>query len=177
MDASLHSAERGTSAELSADLNEIVERFVMWDFSRWLLATLSVTIIVVLTNSQNAYAQSNPNAELRFHEYQQPIKNRPSISPYLGLVQIPGNQTGVSYFNIVRPQQRALRATGGLSQELQAVEARVQAMQRPQNLGAGNVPDQTTSAAAAISSGRMTPTGHPTSYGTLRGFPTTNLRR
>lgn len=97
-------------------------------------------------------------------------RNKPTVSPYLSLINSAGNGTNMfNFYNIVRPQRRAQRAAAALNSELRFVEGNLNSLRRSN--AAGNQSTSTLQEDTAPSfSGRMEPTGHPTAFGDLKGF-------
>lgn len=87
-------------------------------------------------------------------------RNRPTVSPYLSIVD--GGGGAANLFNIVRPRQQAQKRAREFRNELGNVEAEVQRSQRPLAQG--------PSSSVPITSGRMGPTGHGATFGDLNGY-------
>jgi hypothetical protein len=79
-----------------------------------------------------------------------------------------GNNPNLNLFNIVKPRQQAQRMQRSLANEIQSVDSRFQALQAPQNPQGGGPLQQNEE--AAISSGRLMPTGHKTSFGNTGSY-------
>jgi hypothetical protein len=91
----------------------------------------------------------------------------PTVSPYTSLLNGGnGNTPNLNYFNIVKPRQQQQKMQRSLANEIQSVDNRFQALQAPQNMQSGQV-QQTED---AISSGRLMPTGHKTSFGNTGSY-------
>ena len=89
------------------------------------------------------------------------FRNRPTVSPYLSTMDNGSGYGALNYFNIVRPQQRARQANRELQRELHEVENN-QSYDKGQPL--------TSNDTKPITSGRMLPTGHTTSFGNTGGY-------
>jgi hypothetical protein len=93
-------------------------------------------------------------------QIRQSFRDRPRVSPYTSLANPNGSNVALNYYNIVRPRQQAQRTARRLSNELQSVEANVQSLQQPQD-------EKLILSAPALTTGRMEPTGHPATFGSL----------
>jgi hypothetical protein len=85
---------------------------------------------------------------------------RPTVSPYLNLMN--SNSTELDYYNFVRPQQQFRGAANQLYREVGNLESGLQRVRTPT--------EQKPGEAAPLSTGRMTPTGHPVTFGNLSGY-------
>jgi hypothetical protein len=107
-----------------------------------------------------AFAQlsQGPRQQIR-----QSFRDRPTVSPYTSLLNNGGGGgAALNYYNIVRPRQQASKVARSLSNGLKSVESNVKSLEQrePQMLGPSEV----------ISTGRMAPTGHPTSFNSLGSY-------
>ena len=134
--------------------------------SCWRFVALACLFCLInLFGLDRTFAQQNQAPR---RQYGQSLRNRPTVSPYTSLLNN-GNTTSsdngsLSYYNIVRPQQRAQTAARSFGSELRSVESRVLTLQRP-----GTSLAQSTSV-DAVSTGRMAPTGHRVAFGDLLGY-------
>ncbi|WP_373651796.1 hypothetical protein [Schlesneria sp. DSM 10557] len=87
------------------------------------------------------------------------FRNRPTVSPYLSIVDSGG---AANLFNIVRPRQQAQSRARDFRRELDSVESNFQQTQRSST--------QPPEFSAPITTGRMGPTGHSAGFGDLAGY-------
>ncbi|HUQ72374.1 MAG TPA: hypothetical protein VM165_22800 [Planctomycetaceae bacterium] len=92
--------------------------------------------------------------------------SRPTVSPYLNLLNNGGRNPGLNYFNLVRPEQQFQQANKQFSGELNSLQSSVNGQQRPQQAAAQKTP---------LVTGRMAPTGHSTTFNQLGGYYPTSL--
>jgi hypothetical protein len=97
-------------------------------------------------------------------------RNRPTVSPYLSMVDTTGNGpsdggTGLNYFNIVRPTKQGRAANKRLQNELQGVESSISSL--PRRGGTDSWSNGLGS--MAITTGRMSETGHEAGFNDLGG--------
>lgn len=120
---------------------------------------LYLLVALVLTSGRAASAQppgpSSPSDPIR----------RPTISPYLNLFNQGGRNTGLNYYNFVRPQQQFRAATSQLQSEVRSLQTGVQGLRAGQGQRAASAPTAPPNA-----SGRMSPTGHAATFGNLSGY-------
>ena len=102
---------------------------------------------------------STASAQQPRNRFGSEFRNRPTVSPYLSLVDGGGT---ANLFNIVRPRQQAQRRAKEFQKELDNVESEFQRAQQPLPQG--------PSAEVPITTGRMSPTGHGATFGDLNGY-------
>jgi hypothetical protein len=120
---------------------------------RW-IQFVTLFSALCLTGPTQLFAQSK-------NQFGSDYRNRRTVSPWLSTLDNGSGLGALNYFNIVRPQQRARQAASNFQNELNRVESSL-STKRPQT----NVP----STSVPITTGRMNPTGHPTSYGTTGSY-------
>lgn len=104
-----------------------------------------------------SWAQSRPRAPVGRSSG---AIRRPTVSPYLNLFN--SNRIELDYYNFLRPQQQMRGAANQLYRELGNLESNLQRVQSETERKPGEPP--------VISTGRMTPTGHPATFGNLSGY-------
>ncbi len=109
-------------------------------------------IVVLACSSLVAYGQAPANPR--------PI-SRPSVSPYLNLLNGGAGNEGLNYYNFVRPQQQYQKTAAQFSRNLGNLRSSVGKLEKSAQLPAQ---------AAPITTGRMGPTGHATNYGSSGGY-------
>jgi len=85
---------------------------------------------------------------------------RPTVSPYLNYFNR-GNGAGLNYYNFVRPQQQMRQTADMLSREIGSLQSSVN--------GLGQMP-QRDEPMPPLTTGRMMPTGHSTTFGSTGSF-------
>ncbi len=85
-------------------------------------------------------------------------RQRRTVSPYLSTLDNGQGNDGLNYFNIVKPQQASAKAAKNFQNELRNVESSIN-----QPRGAGE-----PSELAAITTGRLPPTGHGANFNDLQ---------
>jgi len=140
---------------------------MQYRFCRRFIALASVLCLISQVDPNQAFAQNQSSRR----QYGQSLRNRPTVSPYTSLINNGNNANtnssdngSLSYYNIIRPQQRAQTAARSFGSELRSVESRIQTLQRP---GSGQTAPTSVD---AISTGRMSPTGHRVTFGDLQGY-------
>ena len=123
--------------------------------TEWPWVTLGTLFAVIcLSGTEPLFAQSK-------NQFGSDYRNRRSVSPYLSLMDNGNGNGGLNYYNIVKPQQRARQTARNLQNELHQVESSL-----------AKKPGQTSGPPSSIpiTTGRMNPTGHPTSYGNTGSY-------
>lgn len=115
---------------------------------RWIQLVMLASVLS-LTSTASLFAQ---NKNLFGSDY----RNRRTVSPWLSTLDNGNGFGALNYFNIVQPQQRARQAAHNFQHELNRVESTLSTKRTQSNAPASSI---------SITTGRMSPTGHPTSYG------------
>lgn len=115
---------------------------------------------LVVAMTTNADAQP-PNSRVG-----QNPNTRPTISPYLNLLNRNGASTAYNYFNFVRPQKRFLADEQRVSSELNSIESNMRSLQQGQAALTG----QPGLRVAPQATGRMSPTGHSATFGNTGSY-------
>lgn len=127
----------------------------------WRVAALigGITLLAAgAADAQSPRVANQPRPPGR--QIRQGFRDRPRVSPYTSLANPDGSNVSLNYYNIVRPRQQAARTARRLSNELQSVESNVQSLQQPQD-------EKLIIASPPLTTGRMEPTGHPATFGSL----------
>lgn len=119
---------------------------------------------ILLVGGLNCLCAEQADAQLKQgprQQIRQSFRDRPTVSPYTALLNNGTGGAAMSYYNIIRPRQQASKVARSLSNQLRTVESEVKSIQEaPPMIG----PTE------AISTGRMAPTGHATTFGSLGGY-------
>jgi hypothetical protein len=87
---------------------------------------------------------------------------RPTISPYLNLFNSGANDTTLNYHNFVRPQQQFRSSASQIQNEVRSLQTGMQNMRNAQGTP--------VAARSPVARGRMSPTGHPATFGNVGGY-------
>ncbi len=130
---------------------ETVQRQSFWRC----LKLCGVCAAIGLSSLDTTFAQQARN------QFGANSRNRPTVSPYLSLIDNgSGNDTSQNFYNIVKPQQRAQRAARNFQNELQTVESSLQNPSNQNSLPVDSIP---------ITTGKLPATGHSTAFGDVGG--------
>jgi hypothetical protein len=131
-------------------------------FRRNFLAILSVWVAcaaICLSANGLVFAQSSGPQKNQFGSS---VRNRSTVSPYLSVIDNTGNGgNALNYYNIVKPRERARQANREIQNELHQVESGMQSSRRQGLSSNDSIP---------ITTGRMSPTGHMTSFANTGGY-------
>lgn len=136
-----------------------MQRPSFWRFT----ALAGACCVINLLAADQASAQARSSGKVQFQH-----SRGPTVSRYTALINNGNGGGAQSYYNIVQPQKRQQQIQRSLANEIKSVDSRFQTLQAPQNIQSGGGAQQ--SAEAAISSGRLMPTGHKPSFGNLGGY-------
>lgn len=116
---------------------------------------LSAMGIMIGTSSTPLFAQQPKN------QFQSGVANRRTVSPWISTIDNTGQGLSpLNYYNIVTPQRRFAAAAQNLQNEVQTLQS--------SSRNSNNA--MTSTSSMPITSGRMSPTGHATSFGDTRGY-------
>ncbi len=128
------------------------------------IVLIGLWCVMNLFGHDQAFAQSrkvSPLPGLAGRKMSPGRGSRPTLSPYLDLLNPRSGGVATSYYNNVRPRQEFQKSSQSLNKGLQSIESRVQGLQVSQTAQTNAEP---------VSTGRMSPTGHSTSSGNLGGY-------